>query len=289
MLTLTDKGAEKVQEFLTGQGNPQVTGLRVGVRGGGCSGFQYLLAFDEQRDGDTVVTERGIKLLVDNASVPYVQGSTTTTSSSRAPASRSTRTSSPPAGASSALRRRRGLRPSGCKPAQRPRRSRACQPPLRPTPAWFSLARLGVVLALIAIAIGAFSAARAACQRWRPSSSRRRAASPSPRRGERQPLGTGGPAAFAPWRDRPAALAPTSSGSTWSGPSCSPRRAHRPTGTPRSAACATCPRALPRPARALRLRQQRASGRFIGYVVFRRPAVGRDAAPRADAGAGRRR
>jgi len=76
MLTLTDKGAEKVQEFLAGQDNPQVTGLRVGVRGGGCSGFQYLLAFDEQRDGDTVVTERGIKLLVDNSSIPYVQGST---------------------------------------------------------------------------------------------------------------------------------------------------------------------------------------------------------------------
>jgi iron-sulfur cluster assembly protein len=76
MLTLTDKGAEKVQEFLAGQDNPQVTGLRVGVRGGGCSGFQYLLAFDEQRDGDTVVTENGIKLLVDGASVPYVQGST---------------------------------------------------------------------------------------------------------------------------------------------------------------------------------------------------------------------
>ena len=36
MLTLTDKGAEKVQEFLAGQDNPQVTGLRVGVRGGGC-------------------------------------------------------------------------------------------------------------------------------------------------------------------------------------------------------------------------------------------------------------
>jgi iron-sulfur cluster assembly protein len=76
MLTLTDKGAEKVQEFLAGQDGPQVTGLRVGVRGGGCSGFQYLLAFDEQRDGDTVVTERGIKLLVDNSSIPYVQGST---------------------------------------------------------------------------------------------------------------------------------------------------------------------------------------------------------------------
>jgi iron-sulfur cluster assembly protein len=76
MITLTEKGAEKVQEFLAGQGNTQVSGLRVGVRGGGCSGFQYLLAFDEQRDGDTVVTEHGINLLVDGASIPYVRGST---------------------------------------------------------------------------------------------------------------------------------------------------------------------------------------------------------------------
>jgi iron-sulfur cluster assembly protein len=76
MITLTDKGAEKVQEFLSGQDNPQVTGLRVGVRGGGCSGFQYLLAFDEQRDGDTVVEEQGIRLIVDDASIPYVRGST---------------------------------------------------------------------------------------------------------------------------------------------------------------------------------------------------------------------
>jgi iron-sulfur cluster assembly protein len=76
LITLTEKGAEKVQEFLAGQANPQVAGLRVGVRGGGCSGFQYLLAFDEQRDGDTVVEEHGIRLLVDDASVPYVRGST---------------------------------------------------------------------------------------------------------------------------------------------------------------------------------------------------------------------
>src|SRR3954452_7598352 len=76
MITLTEKGAEKVQEFLAGQDNPQVRGLRVGVRGGGCSGFQYLLAFDEQREGDTVVSQNGINLLVDDASIPYVRGST---------------------------------------------------------------------------------------------------------------------------------------------------------------------------------------------------------------------
>jgi iron-sulfur cluster assembly protein len=77
MITLTDKAAEKVQEFLSAQDVGTVTaGLRVGVRGGGCSGFQYLLAFDEQRDGDTVVESHGIRLLVDQPSLSYVRGST---------------------------------------------------------------------------------------------------------------------------------------------------------------------------------------------------------------------
>jgi iron-sulfur cluster assembly protein len=77
MIELTDKGAEKGREFLAAQSEPAATaGLRVGVRGGGCSGFQYMLAFDEQRDGDTVIESQGIRLLVDNASAPYVRGAT---------------------------------------------------------------------------------------------------------------------------------------------------------------------------------------------------------------------
>ena len=76
MITLTDKGAEKVREFLAGQAEvAESAGLRVGVRGGGCSGFQYALAFDEQREDDTVFEDRGIRLLVDRASLPYVKGS----------------------------------------------------------------------------------------------------------------------------------------------------------------------------------------------------------------------
>jgi iron-sulfur cluster assembly protein len=77
MITLTDKGAEKVREFLEAQSAvAETAGLRVGVRGGGCSGFQYALAFDEQRAGDSVFEENGIRLLVDNQSLAYVQGST---------------------------------------------------------------------------------------------------------------------------------------------------------------------------------------------------------------------
>ncbi len=76
MITLTDKGAEKVQEFLSAQAAVvETAGLRVGVRGGGCSGFQYSLAFDEERDGDSVFEDQGVRLLVDRASLPYVEGS----------------------------------------------------------------------------------------------------------------------------------------------------------------------------------------------------------------------
>jgi len=75
MITFTEKGAEKVQEFLAGQGAEiQTSGLRVGVRGGGCSGFQYALAFDTQRDGDEVFEDHGLRILVDGPSLPYVRG-----------------------------------------------------------------------------------------------------------------------------------------------------------------------------------------------------------------------
>jgi iron-sulfur cluster assembly protein len=76
MISITDKGAEKVGEFLaTQQSDVSMAGLRVGVRGGGCSGFQYQLAFDEQREGDVVFESHGLKLLVDNESLPFVRGS----------------------------------------------------------------------------------------------------------------------------------------------------------------------------------------------------------------------
>ena len=75
MITFTDKGADKVQEFLAGQSADIATaGLRVGVKGGGCSGFQYALAFDTERDEDTVFEDHGLRILVDNPSLPYVRG-----------------------------------------------------------------------------------------------------------------------------------------------------------------------------------------------------------------------
>ena len=77
MVTLTDIATEKVKAFLeTENAAASGAGLRVGVRGGGCSGFQYSLALDEQRDDDQVFDHQGIKVLVDPASLRYVDGST---------------------------------------------------------------------------------------------------------------------------------------------------------------------------------------------------------------------
>ena len=71
----TEQGAAKVSEFLASQGDQAAeAALRVGVRGGGCSGFQYQLAFDDQKDGDVVFEDHGLRILVDSPSLPYVRG-----------------------------------------------------------------------------------------------------------------------------------------------------------------------------------------------------------------------
>ncbi|MDP8923576.1 MAG: iron-sulfur cluster insertion protein ErpA [Chloroflexota bacterium] len=76
MVTLTDFAAEKVSQFLQSQEADDDAGLRVGVRGGGCSGFQYALALDERREEDHVFEQAGIQVIVDPASLRYVEGST---------------------------------------------------------------------------------------------------------------------------------------------------------------------------------------------------------------------
>jgi len=75
MVTLTDKAAEKVKELLNGQAADEEAGLRVAVRGGGCSGFQYALAFDELREDDQIYEHQEIRLLIDPESLPFVDGS----------------------------------------------------------------------------------------------------------------------------------------------------------------------------------------------------------------------
>jgi iron-sulfur cluster assembly protein len=74
MVTLTEIATKKVTEFLSTEEHAEA-GLRVAVKGGGCSGFQYQLALDETKDGDQVFVHEGIRILVDEQSLRYVDGS----------------------------------------------------------------------------------------------------------------------------------------------------------------------------------------------------------------------
>ena len=105
-VTLTDIAATKVKELMNGQADAPEAGLRVAVRGGGCSGFQYALAFDEQRDGDQIYEHGGIRPLIDSESLPFVDGSEVdyVESLQGAGFSVNTRRSSQPAAATSRFR-----------------------------------------------------------------------------------------------------------------------------------------------------------------------------------------
>jgi iron-sulfur cluster assembly protein len=74
-ITLTDKAADKIRELLSGQEDSEERALRVAVRGGGCSGFQYALAFDRAKEDDHVFEDSGVSVLVDNVSMQFVFGS----------------------------------------------------------------------------------------------------------------------------------------------------------------------------------------------------------------------
>jgi len=73
-VTLTSRAITKVKEIMAQQ-NPPPTGLRVGVVGGGCSGFSYSMQF-ENASGlmDKVFDFEGLKVYVDATSVTYLNG-----------------------------------------------------------------------------------------------------------------------------------------------------------------------------------------------------------------------
>nr|WP_245539194.1 iron-sulfur cluster insertion protein ErpA [Thiolinea disciformis] len=73
-LIFTDAAAAKVKSLIEEENNPALM-LRVFVTGGGCSGFQYGFTFDEEEgDGDTLIENGGVKLLIDPMSFQYMVG-----------------------------------------------------------------------------------------------------------------------------------------------------------------------------------------------------------------------
>lgn len=74
MITVTPKAAEKIQEFMKEEAeSPEY--LRVYVQGGGCSGLSYGMGFEKApEEGDLVMEESGVKLLVDSYSIDHLKG-----------------------------------------------------------------------------------------------------------------------------------------------------------------------------------------------------------------------
>jgi iron-sulfur cluster assembly protein len=74
-ISLTEKAASKIAELLVGQEDAGDQALRVAVRGGGCSGFQYALAFDRVKEDDHVFEVGDVSVIVDKVSMQFVFGS----------------------------------------------------------------------------------------------------------------------------------------------------------------------------------------------------------------------
>lgn len=78
MVTVTENAAKEIKRVMDEQKMPAGMVLRIGVSGGGCSGFQYKLGFDDKADPakDFVVEQHGVPVAVDKKSDLYLDGTT---------------------------------------------------------------------------------------------------------------------------------------------------------------------------------------------------------------------
>lgn len=74
MFTVTTKAVEEIRKLLSEENIPNAF-LRVRVIPGGCSGFSYEMGFDdEMEDSDKLFEQEGVKVAIDELSIPYLQG-----------------------------------------------------------------------------------------------------------------------------------------------------------------------------------------------------------------------
>lgn len=77
-VTITETAAKEIKRVISEQKMPEGTVLRIGVAGGGCSGFQYSLGFDNKTDAakDHVSEQHGLPVAVDKKSSLFLDGTT---------------------------------------------------------------------------------------------------------------------------------------------------------------------------------------------------------------------
>ena len=75
MISITERARTEVQRIMEDQKLPEATALRVGIKGGGCSGFSYTLGFDDQvGEADQVFEVEGVRVVCDPKSFLYLNG-----------------------------------------------------------------------------------------------------------------------------------------------------------------------------------------------------------------------
>ncbi len=76
-IIVSDRAALEIKRVMQENSVPETAGLRVGVKGGGCSGFSYMLGFDEtSHDTDKIIESNGVRVFIDERSLPYIAGVT---------------------------------------------------------------------------------------------------------------------------------------------------------------------------------------------------------------------
>ena len=76
-IVMTATAIAEVKRLITDNGLPETAGVRVGIKGGGCSGFTYTLNFDQApADGDEIFEFDGVRLFCDPKSLLYLNGTT---------------------------------------------------------------------------------------------------------------------------------------------------------------------------------------------------------------------
>jgi iron-sulfur cluster assembly protein len=77
MIKVSNTAKDEVLRLMSAQKVENEAFIRVGVKGGGCSGLTYVMDFDtEMKDGDKVFEDQGIKIVVDKKSYLYLIGTT---------------------------------------------------------------------------------------------------------------------------------------------------------------------------------------------------------------------
>jgi len=77
LIEVTDSASGRIRDLLAKEGKLATHALRLKVVGGGCSGLQYQLSFDDQvRESDTALERGGIRVIVDENSALYLMGTT---------------------------------------------------------------------------------------------------------------------------------------------------------------------------------------------------------------------